>query len=86
MASAVATVALLTGCSTENDIENGRDGLASLELSSVSSSDMLTRAVIDGEDFPTDKGNIGLFLYADEAASQPYGDGYENVQYSYNST
>ena len=86
MASAVAAVALLTGCSTENDFENGKDGLASLELSSVSSSDMLTRAVIDGEDFPTDKGNIGLFLYADDKASQPYGDGYENVQYFYNST
>ena len=86
MASAVAAAALLTGCSTENDFENGKDGLASLELSSVSSSDMLTRAVIDGEDFPTDKGNIGLFLYADAAASQPYGGGYANVQYSYNST
>ena len=84
MASAVAVVALLTGCSTENDLENGRDGLASLELSSVSSSDMLTRAVIDGVDFPTDKGDIGLFLYADDEASKPYGDGYENVQYSYN--
>ena len=85
MASAVATVALLTGCSTENDIENGKDGLASLELSSVSSSDILTRAVIDGEDFPTDKGNIGLFLFANAAASQTYGDGYANVDYSYNS-
>lgn len=84
MASAVAIVALLAGCSTENDFENSKDGLASLELSSVSSSDMLTRAVIDGEEFPTDKGNIGLFLYADAAASQPYGDGYANVQYSYN--
>ncbi|MDO4824442.1 MAG: fimbrillin family protein, partial [Bacteroidales bacterium] len=85
MASAVAAVALLTGCSTENDFENGKDGLASLELSSVSSSDMLTRAVIDGEDFPTDKGNIGLFLFANAAASQTYGDGYANVDYSYNS-
>ena len=85
MASAVAVVALLTGCSTENDFENGKDGLASLELSSVSSSDMLTRAVIDGEEFPTDKGNIGLFLYADADASEKYGDGYANVQYSYNS-
>ena len=84
MASAVAAVALLTGCSTENDIENGKDGLASLELSSVSSSDILTRAVIDGTTFPTDKGNIGLFLYADDEASKAYGDGYENVQYSYN--
>ena len=86
MASAVATVALLTGCSTENDIENGKDGLASLELSSVSSSDMLTRAVIDGTTFPTDKGNIGLFLYANKDASEKYGDGYANVQYSYNPT
>ncbi|MBQ0103112.1 MAG: fimbrillin family protein [Prevotellaceae bacterium] len=86
MASAVAVVALLAGCSTENDFENGKDGLASLELSSVSSSDMLTRAVIDGEEFPTDKGNIGLFLYADADASEKYGDGYANVQYSYNST
>ncbi len=86
MASAVAAVALLTGCSTENDIENGKDGLASLELSSVSSSDILTRAVIDGVEFPTDKGNIGLFLYADKDASEKYGDVYENVQYTYNST
>ncbi|MDO4824305.1 MAG: fimbrillin family protein, partial [Bacteroidales bacterium] len=85
-ASAVAVVALLTGCSTENDLENGKDGLASLELSSVSSSDMLTRAVIDGKGFPTDKGDIGLFLYANEDASKKYGDGYANVQYSYNST
>ena len=86
MASAVAAAALLTGCSTENDLENGKDGLASLELSSVSSSDILTRAVIDGVDFPTDKGNIGLFLYANEDASEKYGDGYANVQYSYNPT
>ena len=81
----LAVVALLTGCSTENDFENGKDGLASLELSSVSSSDMLTRAVIDGKEFPTDKGNIGLFLYADAVASQPYGGGYTNVKYSYDS-
>lgn len=86
MASAVAAVALLAGCNTENDFENGKDGLASLELSSVSSSDMLTRAVIDGTAFPTDKGNIGLFLYEDAATSKPYGEGYVNVQYSYNST
>ena len=86
MASAVAVVALLTGCSTENDIENGKDGLASLELSSVSSSDMLTRAVIDGTTFPTDKGNIGLFLFKDELAETPYGEsGYANVKYSYDS-
>ena len=85
MASAVAAVALLTGCSTENDFENGKDGFADLELASVESSDMQTRAVIDGTKFPTDKGNIGLFLYQDEAASQKYGDGYGNVQYSYNS-
>lgn len=86
MASAVATVALLTGCSTENDLENGKEGLASLELSSVSSSDILTRAVIDGEDFPTDKGDIGLFLFKDELAETPYGEsGYTNVKYSYDS-
>ena len=86
MASAVAAVALLAGCNTENDFENGKDGLASLELSSVSSSDMLTRAVIDGEDFPTDKGNIGLFLFKDELAETPYGEsGYTNVKYSYDS-
>ena len=87
MASAVAVAALLTGCSTENDFENGKDGLASLELSSVSSSDMLTRAVIDGTTFPTDKGNIGLFLFKDELAETPYGpSGYTNVKYEYNST
>lgn len=84
MASAVATVALLTGCSTENDLENGKEGLASLELSSVSSSDMLTRAVIDGTIFPKD-GHIGLFLFKDESAVSPYGDtGCSNVEYSYN--
>ena len=84
MASAVAAAALLTGCSTENDFENGRDGLASLELSSVSSSDMLSRAAIDGTDFPQ-TGEIGLFLFKDELATETYGEGgYANVQYSYN--
>ena len=85
MASAMAAVALLAGCSTENDFENGKDGLASLELSSVSSSDMLTRAVIDDTTFPTD-GEIGLFLFKDELAKTPYGEsGYTNVKYAYNS-
>ncbi|MDO4824372.1 MAG: fimbrillin family protein [Bacteroidales bacterium] len=86
MASAVAVVALLTGCSTENDLENGKDGLASLELSSVSSSDMLTRAVIDGTTFPQ-TGEIGLFLFKDELAETPYGEsGYTNIKYAYNSS
>lgn len=85
MAPAMAAVALLTGCSTDNDFENKKESFADLELASVKSSDMQTRAVIDGTEFPTDRGNIGLFLYANEAASQKYGDGYDNVQYSYNS-
>ena len=84
LASAVVAVALLTGCNTDNDLDNGDDGLASLELASVSSSDMLTRAAIDGTTFPTDKGSIGLFLYMNETATQPYGTGYANVAYSYN--
>ena len=82
--AALAIVAALASC-TENPIETPADstGLADLELTSVNS--VQTKVAIDGTTFPRD-GEIGLFLYADEDATQAYGDGYANVDYSYNST
>ena len=91
LAFAVAAVAaLLAGC-TKNSIEgagqieepSNSGNLTDLELAYVSSKE--TKAALDGTDFPED-GEIGLFLYADEEASVPYGDGFANVKYSYNST
>ena len=80
--AALAIVAVLTGC-TKNPIETPSDSnrFADLELTSVNS--VQTKAAIDGTTFPTD-GEIGLFLFADETADTPYGDGYANVEYSYN--
>ena len=82
--AALAIVAVLAAC-TKNPIgtPSASCGPADLELTSVNST--LTKAAIDGTTFPTD-GMIGLFLFADEAADTPYGDGYENVNYTYNST
>ena len=78
-----AAAALLAGCA-KGTIEGPVDGrLANLELSYVGATE--TKAAIDGTTFPTD-GKIGLFLFADETADTPYGDGYANVEYSYNST
>ena len=80
----LAIVAVLTGC-TKNPIEAPSDskGLADLELASVNS--VQTKAAIDGTTFPAD-GEIGLFLFENETATQAYGDGYENIKYTYNST
>lgn len=80
----LAMVALLAGCA-KSPIEGPRErNLANLELSYVGATE--TKAAIDGTNFPTD-GKIGLFLFKDDQASQPYGEsGYENVEYSYNST
>ena len=82
--AALAIVAVLAAC-TKNPIETPSDSnrFADLELTSVNS--VQTKATIDGTTFPTD-GEIGLFLFADETADTPYGDGYANVEYSYNST
>ena len=82
--AALAIVAVLAGC-TKSPIETPSDSnrFADLELTSVNS--VQTKAAIDGTTFPTD-GEIGLFLFADETADTPYGDGYANVEYSYNST
>lgn len=83
--AALAIVAVLAGC-TKNPIETPSDSnrFADLELTSVNS--VQTKAAIDGTTFPTD-GEIGLFLFEDENATEPYGEGgYTNVKYSYNST
>ena len=78
-----AAAALLAGCA-KGTIEGPVDGrLANLELSYVGATE--TKAAIDGTTFPT-YGKIGLSLFADETADTPYGDGYANVEYSYNST
>ena len=75
------------GCNKQEefDSETAGKGSVSLEIAEVNPAALLTRAVVDGETFPQD-GHIGLFLYADAAASQAYSDGYANVDYSYNST
>ena len=82
--AALAIVAVLAAC-TKNPIETPSDSnrFADLELASVNS--VQTKAAIDGTTFPTD-GEIGLFLFKDETATQAYGDGYENIKYTYNST
>ena len=80
----VAVVALLAGCA-KSPIETPSDtnGLTDLELTHVGSTEV--KSVIDGTDFP-EKGEIGLFLFKDEMATQDYGDGYKNVKYAYNSS
>ena len=80
--AALAIVAVLAGC-TKNPIEAPSDSnrFSDLELTSVNS--VQTKAAIDGTAFPTN-GKIGLSLFADETADTPYGDGYANVEYSYN--
>ena len=77
-----AAAALLAGCA-KTPIEPSEQ-LTDLELSYVGSTEI--KSVIDGTEFPTE-GEIGMFLFRDEAATQPYGEsGYANVKYSYNST
>ena len=80
-----AAAALLAGCA-KSPIETPSDtkGLTDLELTHVGSTEV--KSVIDGTDFPTE-GEIGLFLFTDEAATTPYGEtGYTNAKYAYNST
>ena len=87
---AAITASVLVCCSKQSETdpkipENGDGQYQSLELTSVRESEFQSKAVVDGEKFPQD-GHIGLFLFADAAASQPRGDGYDaNVDYSYNS-
>ena len=86
---AAITASVLVCCSKQSETdpkipENGDGQYQSLELTSVRESEFQSKAVVDGELFPQD-GHIGLFLFADAAASQTYGEGYENVDYSYNS-
>ena len=83
--SFAAVAALLAGCA-KNPIEDVKpsEQLTDLELAYVGAAE--TKAAIDGTTFPTD-GEIGLFLFTDEATATPYGEsGYTNVKYSYNST
>ena len=80
----VAVVALLTSCA-KSPIEEVKpsEQLTDLELAYVGATE--TKAAIDGTDFPQ-TGEIGLFLFKDEAAGISYGgSGYTNVKYAYNS-
>ncbi len=78
-----AVVALLSGCA-KSPIQEPSDGqFTNLELSYVGTTE--TKAAIDGTTFP-EEGEIGLFLFKDETATQDYGDGYKNVKYAYNSS
>ena len=84
LAFAIVT-ALLAGCA-RSTIEDAKpsEQLADLELAYVGATE--TKAAIDDTTFPED-GEIGLFLFKDEEATQPYGgSGYANVKYSYNSS
>ena len=84
LAFAVAT-ALLAGCA-KSPVEEVKtsEQFTNLELAYVGATE--TKAAIDGTAFPTD-GEIGLYLFKDEAAATPYGEsGYTNVKYTYNST
>lgn len=81
---ATAALLLLYGCEKEQSFSYGY-----IEVTSVEQSEPGSKAVIDGTAFPTDKGNIGLFLFKDDAATTYYGTpdtGYKNVSYSWNST
>ena len=79
-----AAAALLASCA-KSPIEEAKpsEQQTDLELAYVGSTEV--KSVINGTDFP-EEGEIGLFLYADEEATVPYGDGFANVKYSYNST
>ena len=78
-----AVVALLSGCA-KSPIQEPSDGqFTNLELSYVGTTE--TKAAIDGTTFP-EEGEIGLFLFKDETATQDYGDGYKNIKYTYNSS
>ena len=84
LAFAVAA-ALLAGCA-KSPVEEVKtsEQFTNLELAYVGATE--TKAAIDGTAFPTD-GEIGLYLFKDEAAATPYGEsGYTNVKYTYNST
>ncbi|MCQ2067479.1 MAG: hypothetical protein MJY68_00015 [Bacteroidaceae bacterium] len=79
-----AAAALLAGCA-KSPIEEVKtsEQFTDLELAYVGATE--TKAAIDGTNFPED-GEIGLFLFKDQAATTPYGQsGYTNVKYSYNS-
>ena len=78
----VAVVALLAGCA-KSPIEevNPSEQLTDLEITSVNATE--TKAAIDGTSFPQ-TGEIGLFLFGNETATQDYGDGYKNIKYTYN--
>ncbi len=80
-----AAAALLAGCAKSPiETQSGTNGLTDLELTHVGAIE--SKAAIDGTDFP-EKGEIGLFLFTDEAATTPYGETeYTNVKYAYNST
>lgn len=81
----VAASALLAGCA-KSPIEEVKpsEQFTDLELSYVGATE--TKVAIDGTTFPED-GEIGLFLFKDEEATQPYGEsGYTNVKYSYSSS
>ncbi len=78
------SAALFAGCA-KSPIEEVKpsEQLTDLELSYVGAAE--TKVAIDGTTFPQ-AGEIGLFLFGDEMATQSYGDGYENIKYSYNTT
>lgn len=78
------SAALFAGCA-KSPIEEVKpsERLTDLELSYVGAAE--TKVAIDGTTFPQ-AGEIGLFLFGDEMATQAYGDGYENIKYSYNTS
>ena len=85
---AAVTASVLVCCSKQSETdpkipENGDGQYQSLELSYVGATE--TKAAIDGNTFPQN-GEIGLFLFKEQAATTPYGQsGYTNVKYAYNS-
>ena len=75
--AAAAVAALLAGCAKSSVEEvNPAEQFTDLELSYVGATE--TKAAIDGNTFPQN-GEIGLFLFKDQAATTPYGQsGYTN--------
>ncbi|MCQ2154158.1 MAG: InlB B-repeat-containing protein [Bacteroidales bacterium] len=85
MTGMAAAALLLAACAKEAGTDPGY-GYGVLELTSVNSDCFRLKSAIDGTSFPTDKGNIGLSLFAKADASEGYGDGCSNVEYAYDKT
>lgn len=78
------TILALASVSCSKITDTGGGQAVELKLSSVTSCEMQTKAVIEGTDFPLE-GVIGLSLFNDENGNTSYGD-CSNLSFGYNQT